>query len=224
MDTIRTTIDDGLDEPIKDTIGRNQNGSSESTLGTVKSERATSVAANDGIPTISPFDIPNAGTDANPSEPRRRGRPRGSRNASIPTTAQKTTGDLKSSIEHVLLTLTKSTAALLKVPELEIDPSEAKDIQDSFKELCKYYPIALSPKKLAIFDFAAVVGTVVGSRAMAIHERHKREAQTRPQKVVNQPVVQIDSKSPVVATAERRVESPSQIWNEAPDDNQHDVS
>ena len=178
------------------------------------SEPNNGSAKHAGFDIISPIDL--TGTDDNrgdnSSEPRRRGRPKGSRNT--PKTPQ---GNLTDHLEDLLLSVHMMGAAFLKVPELELDADEAKRLSDSVKQVAEYYPVVFNPKKLAIANLVITLGTIYGTRAVAIYKTAPKRAPAtvtpiRPPAPAAQPAPQ--PQTPPAA----KVEVPSQINPSGVDD------
>lgn len=136
-----------------------------------------------GIPAIDPIEI---------TQPRKRGRPPGSRDrntrarnasasaepfASAP--AKTAARDIAERIEAALLSVHAIAARLLEAEELAIDETEAKDITAALLDASKYSAVSFDPKKLAYANLAIVLVGVYGARAVEI-SRRKRTENARP--------------------------------------------
>jgi hypothetical protein len=120
--------------------------------------------------------------DSPGGEPRRRGRPKGSRNAAR-TTTPPPQSNLIENVESLLLSTHFMLSKLLDIDELELDPSEAKRLSDAFKKVAEHYPIGFSPKRLAWMELSIAAGTVYGPRIVTIYKKKPK----RPIAVMNQP-------------------------------------
>ena len=69
-------------------------------------------------------------------------------------------------------------SAILQVPELALDETEAKKLALAIEGVNEQYKIALDPKKAAWIDLVQVAGVIYGPRAVAFYIRKK--AQARP--------------------------------------------
>lgn len=164
------TIDDGIELPSK--------GSSEHV--SIDEGRKPEPQKFGGFEIHSPGDIGgdsdyiDAGTDTGSgAAPKRRGRPRGSRNAS--KTETKTASNIGENLEHLLLSVHLMGAALLKLPELAIDPTEAEKLASAIREVLKHYPISLDPKRVAWIELGTMAAMIYGTRGIAVYQRSKRK-------------------------------------------------
>jgi hypothetical protein len=105
--------------------------------------------------------------------PKRRGRPAGSKNK---VTAQ-VAPLIGANLQKILISMHTMGAALLAMPELEIDEDEAKLLADATANLAREYNITaiLTPKAQAGIDFGIAVTTVYGTRLLAIYRKGKRK-------------------------------------------------
>ena len=204
-----TSIDDGFEQPVK----RDENRDIKSETGTSKPQGTTERIA--GFDSVSPFDIIDGGTDTRTdnsgSQPRRRGRPPGSRNRTAAET--KASSNLIADFESLLLSVHFMGAKILSIPEMEIDEEESKKLSDAIKNVAKHYAVNIDPKKLAWAQLFAVAGGTYIPRFIAAS---KREPKTSgPQLVKEQPK---SGAQPINAAkpAPIKFEVPSQLWNEAP--------
>lgn len=118
-------------------------------------------------------------TDAGSDAPgRRRGRPPGSGTKKAPSLQN----SLKD-IETLLFSVHLMGANILTVPELAINPEEAKRMGDAIKEVAVHYPIGLDPKKLALANLAFVLGGVYVPRIVAVVNRPRPFQPARPNPV-----------------------------------------
>lgn len=72
-------------------------------------------------------------------------------------------------IEKILLSLHEIAAATVSIPELKLEPKEAKELSDAIAAVGEQYLIVLSPKTAAWIDLGRVLGCVYGPRAMAVY-------------------------------------------------------
>jgi hypothetical protein len=167
-----------------------------------------------GFETVSPDEL-----RFESSEPsRRRGRPRGSKNRDIDKAAP--TGNLIESLESLLLSVHFMGAKLLDAPEWELDPQEAKMFADSVKKVAEFYPVGLSPKRLAMAEFSIVVATIYGPRIVTTIKKAPRAAVTSrvasgpqavPQRQQTAQQAKTAGNGTSAATAPR---VPSEMWNQ----------
>lgn len=120
------------------------------------------------------------------SAPKRRGRKPGSKNR-VPGSGGTTAGPEKETVPGSLIDLSvllmsihNLGAAILQVEELELDEGESKKLADGIKEVAKFYPVGLSPKKLAIANLGIIACEIYGTRALAFRLRKKKEAAEKP--------------------------------------------
>src|SRR5215469_4001946 len=94
------------------------------------------------------------------TEPRRRGRPKGSRNVKAGAPL-----DI-SGIEKLLLGIHTTLARV--IPEMEMPPDEAHEIASAYCGVAEYYPIMRLPDEtVALITFASVVSLSYGTRFAA---------------------------------------------------------
>lgn len=131
---------------------------------------------DNGIPVIDPTTIIGEPDSGEPIR-RKRGRPAGSRNGySTKPQAKQTNQDLTG----ILLSLHMMGAAILKVPELEIDATEAKRLGDAVSRVNELYGgIMLSEKQAAWINLTFALGQVYGPRAVALKMRMSTEEKSK---------------------------------------------
>jgi hypothetical protein len=73
-------------------------------------------------------------------------------------------------------------AAILKIPDLELDKGEAARLAEAAAAVGEHYKIGLDPKKAAWVNLLAVAGSIYGPRLMAaaIRRRKALEELRRP--------------------------------------------
>jgi len=214
---------DGFAEPSAPTNDRDQGGNNQPSAGDQKPEGPIERAeSSPGIDTISVFDIADAGAggDGYSGGRKRRGRPIGSRNATK-TQAENLVGN----IEALLVSIHFGVATMLSVPELEIDPSEAKAMSELVSEAQRLYPLAISEKKIFWSKVCVTLGTIYGSRAVAIAKKpvKKKEPILMPTPTPRAPGTQPAPSQPGVSATPAVAQSqlithPSQVWNEGVED------
>jgi len=95
------------------------------------------------------------------------GKPRGKR--SRKATAQET-------IEPFLIMVHQWAAVFTKCPEIVLDETEAKKLNDAYATFCEYHEIPiLSPKRMSEINMVAALMIVYGPRVVAIRNRIKEE-------------------------------------------------
>lgn len=75
-------------------------------------------------------------------------------------------------------------AAAFSTPELVLDPKEAETLAHAIAAVQAYYPVVIDPKTLAWGNLVMVVGTIYGTRALAIWARKSQPA-PKPHKADN---------------------------------------
>lgn len=130
-----------------------------------------------GIPTVEPETIQ---FEPEPGEQRkRRGRPAGSKNAAKSASSRKETSQ---DLTAILMGLHMMGAAFTKIPELELEESEAKKLGDALARVNELYNgILLTDKQRAWIGLAMAAGTIYGPRLVAHKMRLKNEKKGKPQ-------------------------------------------
>jgi len=107
-------------------------------------------------------------------------------------------------------------AQILSIPEMELDQTEAAKLAASFKNVAKYYNVAVDPKKLALFELSTTVGAIYLPRVIAVMKKPrepKEPKQVGPQLVPKATAPQTAPQPPAP-----KLETPSQMWAESPVD------
>ena len=133
-----------------------------------------------GIPHVNPSDIEQSvsgdgsgsgtGRDGEGNDSgtaRKRGRPRGTGTGSTKTAKAL---DL-SSLTGLLIGFHAIVA--VKVPEMELQESEAKQLQTAMENVSRHYPIKTTQKAIDIAALVGAVGWIYGTRIVAIGKRNK---------------------------------------------------
>jgi hypothetical protein len=166
---MRTPVDiigDGFDERVEP--GKRVGNDVDKSSGGNSKPESTPERIN-GYTAADPTAFIDGGTDGTP---RRRGRPRGSRTQ----TGTETSPDLGSKsiaqldLEMMLFGLHQMMSTAL-APELALDPKECKVLSDAMKELSKFYPNGINPKKVAWFNLTVAMGGIYAPRLGAIYRR-----------------------------------------------------
>jgi hypothetical protein len=100
------------------------------------------------------------------SEPRKRGRPFGSKNKE-----KIVSSNLIPDLESLLLSIHFMVSRVTGYSELELSDHEARDIAEAVKNVAQYYPLGLDPKKLAIGQLCFTLAGVYGPKATAIYRK-----------------------------------------------------
>lgn len=127
-------------------------------------------------------------TAAEPSAPKRRGRPAGSRNGvRAPKEAKQNITLVTANLEKVLFNLHLMGAAMLNEPELMLDRDnngnpgdESKLLAEAVAEVATAYDFTsiLNPKTQALVDLGIACATVYGGRITRIMSKSKRKPAT----------------------------------------------
>jgi hypothetical protein len=174
-----------------------------------------------GFRLIDPGELGDSGSGG--AAPKKRGRPKGWRK-SVESPASETPKNLIANIESLLLSVHFMGAKLLEVPELELDEEEAKKLADAIRRVAEFYPVALSPKKLAWAEFSFAMAGVYGPRVIAIYKkapkqqpgpravpRQQAQSQAQSHQPVNHPgPSQAATPRPLTSASAPRV--PSEMW------------
>lgn len=70
-------------------------------------------------------------------------------------------------------------AGITRIPELNLDPSEAAKMAQSIANVAAQYDVAIAAKTLAWLDLTATIGGIYGTRAYAYHLRMQAESKAR---------------------------------------------
>lgn len=219
---------------VEATLGNNDSGSESGKIGigdTIsqpdKPEGGSSEPSRvSGFEFVSPADLGSAPGDSGSG---RRGRPRGSKNRPRDGSSEtKAPSNLIESLESLLLSVHLMGAAFLDMEELALDQSEAKRISQALTKVAEFYPVSISPKRLALAELGIVMAGVYGPRAVAIYKRAPK-SKPGPQRVATaqqqaqpQPRAQeqqrpngslnVPSVRPLTQTGAPRV--PSEMWGQ----------
>lgn len=123
-------------------------------------------------------------------QPRKRGRPKGSRNGQ--GTAKGARGakvDL-SGTEMVLLSIHELLAGITQQPAMKLAPKEAEELAKAMANVQQHYPITLDPKIQAWFGLGMVASAVYGPRLYMMRAGARARADTQgaqPRQAQNQP-------------------------------------
>lgn len=146
----------------------------------------------------------------------RRGRPRKSDSEKTPEIPASLVD-----LNGLLLSLHQMGSALLEIKELELDETEAKKLADGIKQVTKFYPVNIDPKKIAWLNLGIVMTEIYGTRIMAYNMRVKAEREKNPKPAA---VPKVTTMRPAAAGGSGgsnglpAMMTPSDLWNEAPHD------
>lgn len=193
-----TNINDGnaSGQPTGDTDGGNRKpiGASEPIAGAIDPALARTAAggpARTGTITASP------GAAGEPAAKRPRGRPPGSGNnakkentveASAPASPASPAKEKSpkpipiniNGLEKILLSIHEVLAATVSIPDLRLDPKEAKDLSDAIAAVGEQYLIVLNPKHAAWLDLSRAIGCIYGPRAVSIYMAAQARQPVKP--------------------------------------------
>ncbi len=184
MDNVTTPINNGeagnpgSEQPERiGGIGKPSAGNTPADSGYIDPELARATAG--GGSAYSP-----AGTPGSSDTPKRgRGRPPGSGNKPASTGQAKAqeTGNLNlNGIEKILYSVHAMGAAILQVPELNLDQSEAKKLAASIEAVNAQYKFDMDPKKAAWLDLATTAGIIYGPRCVSFYIRKTQQQKPMP--------------------------------------------
>jgi hypothetical protein len=199
-------IEDGFDKPI--TIPSNGTVERENR----KPEPVRTSPIDGDIPTISPFDFEPGDDTRNVSgddQPRKRGRPFGSRNKPRTEESQKES-HLSANLDGLLLSAHFAVAAFLETPELEINQVQAKQYAESLKEVMKHYQTVVDPKKLAWAQLIFVMGGIYGPMFPAIRDRKSKTPVVAKPTVTKSP----EAPTPIDRNKQERPKTSGRSWAE----------
>jgi hypothetical protein len=147
---------------------------------------------------------------------KRRGRPKGSKNASK-------TSDAVEGLTGILLNVHAMLSVLVKCPELVIEESEAKKLSKAITQVAEFYPVELAPKVVAWVNLTICCGAIYGTRVIAISNRLKNAPKEKPRMAVlpaaNSFAGKPNGAPQPEAQKQSRIFSPSQLNNRPPSDN-----
>jgi len=213
--TARTNDVDGFDIPFRTPNSGTQNGDIKSPTRIDEPQREPERIA--GFDAVSPFDVVSPG---DLPTPKRRGRPPGSgRRAGGDgggTPQEKASSNLGNlNFEGLLLSGHFLISQMMRCPELEIDQKEAERLSDALKKVAVFYTQTIDPKKIAIGELVLVAGGIYGPRFYALAKKPKE-----PKAAPGPTLVKTGTESPKQPQQKvnPRVEVPSQVWDEAPQD------
>lgn len=152
-----------------------------SSLGIAAPKAASNPASEPIAPGI------GAGNSFAESAPRKRGRPKGSKNKGRVETAPGQKAALpvdRDAISAILLSCHAMLAGIAKTPELAIDKQESDALADASAKVAELYDVSADPKTVAWCNLAMTVGMIYGTRFIAISARRKNERAKRREKVV----------------------------------------
>lgn len=78
-------------------------------------------------------------------------------------------------VEKILFSIHSVGAALLSIPELELEEAEAKKLAKSISAVNDQYKLTLDPKKAAWVDLCTAASTIYGPRAISLYLRKMNE-------------------------------------------------
>lgn len=207
---------------VETTIDRDEQPSKPDTgLGNEPPRRDSEPPRIGGFETLTPgdFNSPSSG------EPRRRGRKPGSKNRPRDGYPQEAQSNLITNLESLLLSVHFMAAKILEVEELELSEDEAKKLSDGLKKVADFYPVSISPKRLAIAELTFAAAGVYGPRIVTIYKKTKPKQQRvapqqqSPQQQPQQPPQQPPQAGPrAVPQSQPRAANgprvPSEMWNQ----------
>lgn len=108
-----------------------------------------------------------------------KGKPRGQRTAQPAASARPAETEARpvkaSIIERVLLTVHNAAFLATKIPELELDQAEAKQVGVALADVLKFHNVALTEEQEKYYNLVETLGTVYGLRVMAFYARKQAE-------------------------------------------------
>lgn len=113
--------------------------------------------------------------------PRKRGRPKGSRNRTSADKAAQTVRVDRDAISAILFSAHAMLAGITRTPELALDQGEAKTIAEATSKVAELYDVTADPKTIAWSNLIMTLGMVYGTRIVAINMRRKDERKKRAQ-------------------------------------------
>ena len=135
------------------------------------------------FPVINPGDIIASGeSDTGDYEPKRRGRPKGSRKAYTTITAKK---EASLDLTQVLYSTHLMLSALIKIEELKIEKEEAKELSDAVVRVNDLYGGLVIPEKALAWINLGIVGVKVYGPRIAAHTiKTKNKKKSQPGETV----------------------------------------
>ena len=90
-------------------------------------------------------------------------------------------------LSDIFFSLHQMAAAILHVPDLELDKEEARRLAEAAAAVGEHYRIGLDPRKAAWVNLAAVAGSIYGPRIMAAAIRRKKALEELKRATAPQP-------------------------------------
>lgn len=168
--------------------GDDGNGNGNTAVGNGGNERTSQRLnirpASRGAPvTVAPANIghnpnaePDTGTASGDNQPRRRGRPPGSRNRAA--RASDAALDL-SGIQAALTSAHLVLSAVTKNPKWILDDAEAKSLADAIRNATRHHDIAVAQKTVDYVNLAIVASMVYGTRIITIQRERAAARQAQ---------------------------------------------
>lgn len=117
------------------------------------------------------------------TQPRRRGRPRGSKNAG---SAKKTQNIDINGVAAAIYSLHLMAATFTKSPRLAVTEEEAKALSEASQKVARHYDYAISEKSMDWMNLWGTLGMVYGSRIFAAsRERAEKRAEQQATRAAN---------------------------------------
>jgi len=108
------------------------------------------------------------------------------------------------------------------MPEIELDAQEATMLSDSLRKVAEFYPVSLSPKRMAMAELMICLGTIYGPRIITIYKKAPKGPKLVPPKPAQPQTTQPQPAQPAAASAGSRPLTqatsgprvPSEMWNQ----------
>lgn len=131
-------------------------------------------------------DTGDGNSDGNGDAPKRRGRPKGSRNSGSPGTGTAKEAKVSldvSGLESILLSVHSMLAAATGNELLSLSPEEAKTLATAAAKVQRHYPMKASAQALDWANLVFAMATVYGTRVLAFRLQAKQAAEEAPANV-----------------------------------------
>jgi len=121
----------------------------------------------------------DSGTGNDTGSKRGRGRPRGTAQTGA-SKASDTASLAGLDIKDILLNIHMMLSVWTGLPEMALEEAEAKRLETAIKKVSRHYPVNISQKHVDLSYLVYTIGTIYGTRAVAIYAAKRKSGSTPP--------------------------------------------